>query len=40
MKSIDAVIEEFEKEHNAKIVYITMYGSKLFGTDNPQSDTD
>ena len=37
MKSI---IEEFEKEYKAKVLYVTMYGSKLFGTDNPNSDTD
>lgn len=40
MKSIHTIINEFEEEYNAKIVYITMYGSKLFGTDNPDSDTD
>jgi len=33
-------MKDFEKQYNAKIVYITMYGSKLFGTDNPNSDTD
>ena len=33
-------IEEFEKEHNAKVLYITKYGSKLYGTDNPNSDLD
>jgi len=40
MKVINAVMSEFEEQYNAKIVYITMYGSKLFGTDNPHSDTD
>jgi len=40
MKSINNIINEFEKEYNAKIVYITIYGSKLFGTDNANSDTD
>ena len=37
---IDKIIEEFSKEYDAKVVYITMYGSKLFGTDNDNSDTD
>lgn len=39
-KVIQDIIDEFEEQNNAKIVYITMYGSKLFGTDNPSSDTD
>jgi len=39
-KAIGDIIDAFEVEHNAKIVYITMYGSKLFGTDNANSDTD
>ncbi len=38
--NLKQIIKDFEQEHNAKIVYITMYGSKLFGTDNPSSDTD
>ena len=38
--NIDKVISDFEKQYGYKIVYITMYGSKLFGTDNPSSDTD
>jgi hypothetical protein len=33
-------IATFEKEHHATVVYVTIYGSKLFGTDNPHSDTD
>jgi len=37
---LNKIIENFEKEHNGKIVYITIYGSKLFGTDNANSDTD
>jgi len=40
MKVINAVMSEFEAHYSAKIVYIAMYGSKLFGTDNPHSDTD
>jgi len=39
-KAIKHIVDEFEVEYNAKIVYITMYGSKLFGTDNANSDTD
>jgi len=37
---IKELIENFEKEHNYKVVYVTQYGSKLYGTDNPNSDTD
>ena len=40
MKIIKEIIGNFEETYNAKIVYITMYGSKLFGTDNVNSDTD
>ena len=38
--NIQQRIENFEKEHNSRVVYITQYGSKLYGTDNPNSDTD
>ncbi len=34
------IIDNFEAEYRARIVYITIYGSKLFGTDNANSDTD
>ncbi len=37
---IDKIIQEFQTQYNYKIVYITQYGSKLFGTDNENSDTD
>jgi hypothetical protein len=37
---IKEIIEAFQSEYHYKILYITKYGSKLFGTDNPQSDTD
>ncbi len=37
---IEQFIKEFEKQYNYKVVYITKYGSKLYGTDNPNSDTD
>lgn len=38
--NIKNLIENFEQEQNCQVVYITMYGSKLYGTDNPNSDTD
>ena len=38
--NIKNLIKDFEKEHNYKVVYVTQYGSKLYGTDNPNSDTD
>ncbi len=38
--SINNIIKNFEEEKNCKVVYITLFGSKLFGTDNPNSDTD
>ena len=38
--NIKNLINDFEKKHNAKVVYVTKYGSKLYGTDNPNSDTD
>lgn len=37
---IKILIDNFEKKYNAKVVYVTQYGSKLYGTDNPNSDTD
>jgi len=37
---IKELIEEFEKEYNSKVLYVTIYGSKLFGTDTKDSDTD
>jgi hypothetical protein len=33
-------ITEIEKEKNITVVFITEYGSKLYGTDNENSDTD
>ena len=38
--NIKKLIQNFEQEQNCHVVYITMYGSKLYGTDNPNSDTD
>jgi hypothetical protein len=40
MQKITKIIQEFQTQYNYKIVYITQYGSKLFGTDNIHSDTD
>ncbi len=34
------ILKSFENEHHVKVVYVTIYGSKLFGTDNANSDTD
>lgn len=34
------LIEEIEKEYNVEVVYLTISGSKLYGTDNLNSDTD
>ena len=31
---------EFESTQNCKVLYLTEYGSKLYGTDNENSDTD
>ena len=39
-KIIKEIINDFQNQYNAKIVYVTIYGSKLFGTDNAHSDTD
>jgi len=33
-------LQEFERDHNCRVVYVTKYGSKLYGTDNENSDTD
>jgi len=38
--NIRKLIDDFEKEYSCRVVYVTKYGSKLFGTDNPDSDTD
>ena len=37
---IEQFVQEFEEEYNYRVVYVTEYGSKLYGTDNPNSDTD
>ena len=38
--NINEFIKTFECQYNYKVVYVTQYGSKLYGTDNPNSDTD
>jgi Cu/Ag efflux protein CusF len=38
--NIQQLITDFETEYNCHVIYITKFGSKLFGTDNPNSDTD
>ena len=38
--NIKKIINNFEKKYNCTVVYVTKYGSKLYGTDNPNSDTD
>ncbi len=37
---IEQFIQDFETQYNYRVVYVTQYGSKLYGTDNPNSDTD
>jgi len=37
---IEQFIKDFEDKYNYKVVYVTKYGSKLYGTDNENSDTD
>lgn len=38
--TIEAILRTFEAEYGYRVVYVTQYGSKLFGTDTPRSDTD
>lgn len=33
-------LDKIEKQHNVKIIYCSLVGSKLYGTDNENSDTD
>jgi len=37
---IKEIVSKFEIAYNAKVVYVSLYGSKLFGTDNEKSDSD
>ena len=39
-KELKLKLQEFELKYNCTVVYVTKYGSKLYGTDNPNSDTD
>ena len=39
-KKVKEALKKFEDEHGARILYLTEYGSKLYGTNNPNSDTD
>jgi hypothetical protein len=38
--TIQTYIEEFEQKTRARVIYVTVSGSKLYGTDNENSDTD
>jgi len=38
--NINEVIKKFEKTTGSRVLYVTKSGSKLYGTDNPNSDTD
>ena len=37
---IQEVLNKFQLDNDIKIVYVTLSGSKLYGTDTPKSDTD
>jgi len=37
---MNKTIKKIEKQHNVKVVYLTLSGSKLYGTDTENSDTD
>ena len=39
-KKVKEALKKFEDEHGARILYLTEYGSQLYGTNNPNSDTD
>ena len=39
-KKVKDALVAFEEKHGCRILYVTEYGSKLYGTDNPNSDTD
>ena len=40
MLKIQEKIKEIEKSYNVRVVYLTLSGSKLYGTDSKDSDTD
>jgi len=39
-ENVKETIRNFEKENNVIVVYVTEFGSKLYGTNNENSDTD
>jgi len=40
MDKLKNAIREFENQNRAKIVYVSLFGSKLFGTNSASSDSD
>lgn len=40
MKEIVRFVEDLCAEHNAKLLYLSKFGSHLYGTDGPNSDID
>ena len=38
--NVQAVLHQAEKETGAKLIYLTVSGSRLYGTHTPESDTD
>ena len=40
LNDVYKIIKDFEDKYNAKVIYLTKSGSKLYGTDNENSDTD
>ncbi len=38
--TLNQTIKEFEEQHQARVLYLTEYGSRLYGTFNEDSDTD
>lgn len=39
-KQLRETVEEFEEKTGCKLVYLSLTGSKLYGTDGPNSDSD
>jgi predicted nucleotidyltransferase len=37
---IKNLISDIEKQHKVKVIYVTKFGSKLYGTNGPNSDND
>jgi predicted nucleotidyltransferase len=40
MVTIKEIISKIEREHKIDILYLSMFGSRLYGTDTPESDSD